>query len=68
LERIQPVRRVWPERPAQRTHDDVRHGTATLFAALEVATGRITNQCAPRHRHQKALALLSLASQWVPQA
>jgi DDE superfamily endonuclease len=58
LERTQPVRRVWLGRPEQRTHDDVRHGTTTLFAALEVATGRISNHCAPRHRHQEFLAFL----------
>ena len=58
LERTQPMRRVWPGRPEQRTHDYLRHGTTTLFAALEVATGRITNQCAPRHRHQEFLAFL----------
>jgi transposase len=48
LERTQPIRRVWPGQPERRTHDYLRHGTITLFAALEVATGRITNQCAPR--------------------
>jgi hypothetical protein len=58
LERTQPVRCVWPDRPEQRTHDYIRHGTTTLFAALEVATGRVTNQCAPRHRHQELLAFL----------
>jgi transposase len=52
------VRRVWPGRPEQRTHDYLRHGTTTLFAALEVATGRVTNQCAPRHRHPEFLAFL----------
>ena len=57
LERTQPVRRVWPWRPEQRTHDRFWHGTSTLFAALEVATGRITNQCAPRRRHTEFLAL-----------
>jgi hypothetical protein len=36
----------------------MRHGTTTLFAALEVATGRITNQCAPRQRHQEFLTFL----------
>jgi transposase len=58
LERTQPVRGVWLGRPEQRTHDYVRHGTTTLFAALEVATGRITNQCAASHRHQEFLAFL----------
>jgi hypothetical protein len=45
-------------RPEQRNHDYMRHGTTTLFAALEVATGRITNQCAPRQRHQEFLTFL----------
>jgi transposase len=58
LERTQPVRRVWPGRPEQRTHDYVRHGTTTLFAALEVATGRVIDQCTPRHRHQEFLGFL----------
>lgn len=31
-------------------HDDERHGTTTLFAALEVATGHIEHDCFPRHR------------------
>jgi hypothetical protein len=46
LQRTQPVRRVWPDRPEQRTHDYVRHGTTTLFAALEIATGHVIDQCA----------------------
>jgi DDE superfamily endonuclease len=37
-------------------HDCVRHGTTTLFAALEVATGRVTERCYPRHRHREFLA------------
>jgi hypothetical protein len=40
LEGTQPVRSMAPGRVEQRTHDSVRHGTTTLFAALEVATGR----------------------------
>src|SRR3954462_4795421 len=58
LERTQPVCQVWLDRPEQRTHDYVRHGTTTLFAALEVATGHVIDQCAPRHRHQEFLAFL----------
>jgi transposase len=50
-----PVRQGSPER---RTHDFVRHVTTTLFAALEVATGRVTDQCFPRHRHSEFLAFL----------
>jgi hypothetical protein len=40
------------------THDDKRHGTTTLFAALEVATGRVIGQCMLRHRHQEWLKFL----------
>jgi hypothetical protein len=50
LERTHPVRSVWPGRPERRTHDYTRHGTTTLFAALEVATGRVLDQCRPRHQ------------------
>jgi hypothetical protein len=59
LERTQPVRPVAPGRVERRTHDYVRHGTTTLFAALEVATGQVTDACHPRHR---------TASSWLPQA
>ena len=37
------------------THDYVRHGTTTLFAALDIATGRVITQCKKRHRHQEFL-------------
>lgn len=40
------------------THDDVRHGTTTLFTALSVATGTVLSQCHRRHRHQEFLAFL----------
>jgi putative transposase len=33
------------------THDYIRHGTTTLFAALDVATGAVIAECKPRHRH-----------------
>jgi transposase len=65
LEHTQPVRRVWLDRPEQRTHDYVRHGTTILFAALEVATGHVLDQCQPRHRHQEFLAFLKqVAAAW----
>ena len=35
------------------THDYIRHGTTTLFAALDVATGEVITQCKARHRHQE---------------
>ena len=40
------------------THDYKRHGTTTLFAALDVATGEVLTQCKPRHRHQEFLQFL----------
>ena len=47
-----------PGHAEQRTHDYVRHGTTTLFAALEIATGQVTALCKPRHRHQEFLVFL----------
>jgi transposase len=41
------------------THDYVRHGTTTLFAALNAATGEVFAQCKPRHRHQEFIAFLN---------
>ena len=40
------------------THDYVRHGTTTLFAALDIATGAVFTECKPRHRHQEFLSFL----------
>jgi transposase len=65
-ERTQPVRPVAPGRVERRTHDYVRHGTTTLFAALEVATGRVTDACQPRHRHGEFLAFLKLVARTYP--
>ncbi len=49
------------------THDYVRHGTTTLFAALDVATGKVLSQCKRRHRHQEFLAFLRHIDRNVPQ-
>ena len=48
------------------THDYVRHGTTTLFAALDVATGEVLAQCKRRHRHQEFLAFLRHIDTSVP--
>jgi transposase len=66
LERTQPPRPLAPGRPERRTHDYVRHGTTTLFAALEVATGQVTGACHPRHRHGEFLAFLRLVARAYP--
>jgi transposase len=58
LNRTQKVLPMQPRHDEQRTHDYVRHGTTTLFAALEVATGQVTGLCKNRHRHQEFLAFL----------
>jgi hypothetical protein len=52
LDRTAPVLPMQPGLAQRRTHDYVRHGTTTLFAALDVATGKVTAACHPRHRHQ----------------
>src|ERR687896_1610120 len=57
-ERTAPVLPVRPGHPEAASFDYVRHGTTTLVAALEVATGRVTDACTDRHRHQEFLAFL----------
>jgi transposase len=58
LDRTQKVLPMQPGHAEQRTHDYVRHGTTTLFAALEIATGQVTGLCKQRHRHQEFLIFL----------
>ena len=61
IQALNRTRKVVPMQPGhaeQRTHDDLRHGTTTLFAALEVATGQVTGLCKTRHRHQEFLGFL----------
>ena len=48
------------------THDYKRHGTTTLFAALDVLTGMVIGQCLPRHRHQEFLKFLRTIDREVP--
>jgi hypothetical protein len=55
-----------PGIPERQTHDDKRHGTTTLFAALEIATGKVTDVCYPRHRHQKFLRFLKQLAKTYP--
>ena len=58
LDRTQPILPLRPGLPERQTHDYERHGTTTLFAALDVAAGRIIGQCQSRHRHQEFLRFL----------
>jgi transposase len=50
LDRSQPMLPMRPGQPARRSHDYTRHGTASLFAALDIATGKIIGKCYGRHR------------------
>jgi len=52
--------------PARQTHDYLRHGTTSLFAALDVATGKVIGSCHRRHRHQEFLRFLDRIEEVVP--
>lgn len=58
LDRTQPGLPLKKGRCGTYTHDYKRHGTTTLFAALQVAEGKVIGQCYPRHRHQEFLKFL----------
>jgi transposase len=66
LDRTQPGLPLKKGRAGTMTHDYVRHGTTTLFAALNVADGQIIGQCQNRHRHQEWLKFLKLLDQQTP--
>ena len=66
LERSQPVLPMGLGYVEGVTHDYYRHGTTTLFAALEVGSGQVITQCKPRHRHQEFLAFLRHLDASVP--
>jgi transposase len=66
LDRTAPILPLRPGLPEKATHDYVRHGTTTLFAALEVATGKITDACYPRHRSDEFLRFLKLVAKTYP--
>jgi transposase len=66
LARTQKTLPMQPGHAEQRTHDYVRHGTTTLFAALEIATGKVTGLCKNRHRHQEFLAFLKHVARAYP--
>jgi transposase len=66
LDRTQPILPLRPGLPERASHDYKRHGTTTLFAALEVATGRVTDACYERHRSDEFLAFLKLVARTYP--
>jgi transposase len=66
LDRTQPGLPLKKGRAGTMTHDYVRHGTTTLFAALNVSDGTVIGQCQNRHRHQEWLKFLQLIDAQTP--
>jgi len=58
LDRTQPALPLRRGRPESRTHDYVRHGTTTLFAALNILDGTVIGRCQPHHTHVEFVAFL----------
>lgn len=66
LNRTQPILPVRPGLPEKATHDYKRNGTTTLFAALEIATGTVTDRCYDRHGKAEFLDFLKLVARTYP--
>src|ERR1700704_407909 len=66
LDRTRPVLPLRPGYVEGVTHDYRRHGTTTLFAALDTANGKVPTKCRPRHRHQEYLSFLREIEKNVP--
>ena len=66
LDRTQPGLPLKKGRGATMPHDYKRHGTTTLFAALNVLTGTLIGTCQPRHRHQEWLQFLKVLDRQTP--
>ncbi len=67
LDRTQPGLPLKQGRGETMTHDYKRHGTSTLFAALNVSDGSIIGECKKRHRHQEFLAFLKMVERQTPE-
>ena len=66
LDRTQPILPMRPGLPERRTSDYERHGTTSLFAALDIATGKVIGDCYRRHRHQEFLKFMELVDSKLP--
>jgi len=66
LNRTQPMLPLRPGIPARMTHDYERNGTTTLFAALEVATGKVHGRCFDRHSHEEFITFLNSVARKYP--
>jgi len=67
LDRTQPLLPMTPGYPERRSHDYVRNGTTSLFAALDVATGNVIGTCHRQHRQQEFISFLRTIEKNVPQ-
>ena len=67
LDRTQPILPMTPGQAERGTHDYVRHGTTSLFAALNVATGQVIGRCYRRHRQQEFVKFLEAIDAAVPE-
>jgi transposase len=67
LDRSQPMLPMRPGQPARRSHDYKRHGTTSLFAALDIATGQVIGKCFARHRATEFRRFLDEIEANVPQ-
>src|SRR5579884_4081413 len=66
LDRSAPVLPLMPGVPARQTHDYIRNGTTNLYAALDVASGRVISEMTPRHRAEEFRRFLNLIDSSVP--
>jgi transposase len=66
VDRTQPIFPMRPGVPERQTHDYMRHGVTSLFAALDIATGKVIGACHRRHRHQEFLRFLRRIDAEVP--
>ncbi len=66
LDRTQPMLPLAPGMPARRTHDYMQHGTTTLFAALDIATGKVIGETHRRHLSSEFLRFLRTIEANVP--
>jgi transposase len=66
LDRTQPLLPLRPGLPARQTHDYQRHGTTTLFAALNMLDGKVIGECVPRHRSQEFVRFLKKIDRETP--
>src|SRR5439155_1205984 len=66
LDRTQPILPLRPGIPARQTHDYERHGTTTLFAALNILEGHVIDRCQSHHTHTEFIAFLDTIAGQTP--